>query len=76
VTKAFVRTFREINQSDVVSSGMFGDESSDQHPREWMKLVSICLEQVTAASMVAVLAQFYFLKQQLISCRFSTCLLL
>jgi len=35
LTKAFVRTVREIEHHDDVSSGIFVDESSDKNPHEW-----------------------------------------
>jgi hypothetical protein len=55
-TKAFVRTVREIEPQDVVSSGMFADEFPDKHPREWMKQAFITLEKATEAYMVEIIA--------------------
>jgi hypothetical protein len=74
-TKAFVRTVHEIEQHDVVSSGIFADEFPDKHPREWTKQALITLEEGTEAYMVVVIAVSHCLKQQLISCRYSICLL-
>jgi hypothetical protein len=34
-TKAFVRTVRNIEHHDVVTSGIFGNEFRDKGPREW-----------------------------------------
>ena len=73
-TKAFVRTVREIEHHDVVSSGIFADEFPEKHPREWTKQALFTLEEATEAYMVEVIAVSQCLKQQLISCRYSTCL--
>ena len=74
--KAFVRTVRDIEQHDVVSSGMFAHEFPDKNPREWTKQDFITLEEATEAYMVEVIAESHRYKQQQISCRFPTCLLL
>jgi len=74
--KAFVRTVREIEQHDVVSCGILVDEFGDKHPWEWTKKALNTLSEAMEAYMVEVIADSHFQKQQLISCRFSTCLLL
>jgi len=43
--------------------------------REWTKLALIKLAEATESYMVEVIAESHHYKQQLISCRFSTCLL-
>jgi len=48
-TKASVRTVREFEHHDVVSSGIFADESSDKHPREWTEQALITLEVAAEA---------------------------
>jgi len=58
-TKAFVRTVREIEHHDVVSSGIFPDELPDKRPREWTKQALITLEDATDAYMVEVTAEFH-----------------
>jgi len=57
--KAFVRTVREIEHHDVVSSGIFADEFPDKHLREWTKQALITLEEAMEAYMVEVTAEFY-----------------
>jgi len=59
LTKAFVRTVREIEHHDVVSSGIFADEFPDKRPREWTKQALITLEEATEAYIVEVTAQFH-----------------
>jgi len=73
---AFVRTVWEIEHHDVVSSGIFAGEFGDKRPWEWTKKASNIVAEATEAYMVEVIADFHFQKQQLIYCRFSTCLLL
>ena len=75
-TKALVCTVREIEHHDVISSGIFADEFGDKRPREWMKNAVNTSEEATEAYIVEVIADSHFQKQPLISCRFSTCLLL
>jgi len=58
-TKAFVRTVRDIEHHDVVSSGILADEFPDKHPREWTKQALITLEEATEAYMVEVTAEFH-----------------
>jgi len=58
-TTAFVRTVREIEHHDVVSSGMFADEFPDKHPREWTTQALITLEEAIEAYMVEVSAEFH-----------------
>jgi hypothetical protein len=76
LTKAFVHTVRKIEHLDVLSSGIFADEFRDLHPQVWTKQALINLEEATEAYLVEVLAKSCCYKLQLISCRFSTCLLL
>jgi hypothetical protein len=71
---AFVRTVRQIKYHDVVNSGILGDEFPEKYPCERMKQALITLEEATEAYMVDVIAKFHCWKQQLMSCRFSTCL--
>jgi hypothetical protein len=58
-TKAFVRTVREIEHHDVVSSGIFADEFPDKRPCEWTKQALISLEEATEGYMVEVTAEFH-----------------
>jgi len=58
-TKVYVRTVREIEHHDVVSSGIFVDEFPDKHPHEWTKLTLITSEEATDAYMVEVTAKFH-----------------
>ena len=58
-TKAFVRTVRESEHHDVVSSGILADEFRDKRPREWTKQALITLEEATEAYMVEVTAEFH-----------------
>ena len=74
-TKEFVCTVREIEHHDVASSGIFADEFRDKHLWEWTTQALITLEEATEAYMVEVIATSHCLMQQLISCRYSTCLL-
>ena len=39
-TKSFLRTFREIQQHDGVSSGIFTEQFGDKRPAEWTKQAS------------------------------------
>jgi len=73
--KPFIHIVHEIQHHDVVSSGIFADRFSDQHPWEWMKQALITLVKVTEADKVEVITTSHCLTQQLISCRNSTCLL-
>jgi len=74
--KVFVRTVPGIKHYDVVSRGILADEFRDNGPREWIKQASKTLEEATDSYMVEVIAKSSFQQQQLISCRFATCLLL
>jgi len=74
-SNAFVRTFREIEHHDVISSGIFAEQFRDKHSWGWTKQALITLEEATEAYMVEVIAASHCLTQQLISCRYSTCLL-
>jgi len=58
-TMAVVRTVREIQHPDVVSSGIFADEFSDKCPCEWTKQASIPLEEASEAYMMEVTAEFH-----------------
>jgi len=58
VDMAFVRTVREIEHNDAVSSGIFVDEFPDKRPREWTKQALITLEEATEAYMGVVTAEF------------------
>jgi len=74
-TKSFVLTVGGIERNDVARSGIFADGFCDKHPREWTKHALITLDEATEVYMVEVIAQSHCLKQQLISSRYSTCLL-
>jgi len=67
-TKAYVRTDCAIEHHGVVSSGIFGDEIPDKHPREWTKQDLINLQEPMKAYMIEVIATSHCLKQKLISC--------
>jgi len=73
-TKAFVRTVCGIKHSDAFGSGISAYEFRDRNPREGTKQALTLLEDATEVYMVEVLAESDMLMQQLISCRFSTCL--
>jgi len=74
--KECVHTVHKMEHYDVISPGIFGDEFADTHPHEWTKQSSTTLEETTEAYMVEIITDSHCFKQQLISCRFSTCLLL
>jgi len=74
-TNALVCTVCEIEHHDFVSSGIFADEFREKDTWEWTKQVLFTLEEATDACMVEVIAASHSLKQQLISCRYSACLL-
>ena len=73
---AFIRTVWEIKHYDVARSGKFAYEFPVKNLLEWMKQASITLEEATEAYTFEVIAESHRYKQQLISGRFSTCLLL
>jgi hypothetical protein len=73
-TKAFLCTVCESEHDVVVSSRILVDEFPNEHPQESTKKDLITLEEATAPYMVKVIAASRCLKQQLISCRYSTCL--
>ena len=75
-TKAFVRAVRELEHYDAASSGICADKFHDKGPREWTNQAPKNLEEAMEAYMVEVIAESSFKKQQQISCRSSTCLLL
>jgi hypothetical protein len=58
-TKAFVRTVREIEHHNVVSSGIFPDEFPDKRPHKWTKQALITSGEATEAYMVVVTAEFH-----------------
>ena len=74
-TMAFVPTVHEIEHHQVASSEIFTEEFFDQHHQEGMTQASITIEEVTDAYMVEVVAKCHFDTPQVISCRFSACLL-
>jgi len=75
-TKAFLRTVCEVEHHDVISCGMFADEFRDKGPLEWTIQALLTLEEATKMYMFEVIAKSSFQKQQLISCRLATSLLL
>jgi histone H3/H4 len=58
--KTFVRMVREIEQHDVISSGIFGDEFRDKGHREWTKQALKSLEEATESYMVQVISEALF----------------
>jgi len=74
-TKAFVCILRKIEHHDVVSAGIFKDEFHGKGPPQWTKQELITIEKAMEAYMVEVIATSHCVKQQLISCGYSTCLL-
>jgi hypothetical protein len=56
---AFVRTVRDIEHHDVLSSRIFSDRFPDKYPGEWIKQALITLEEATEAYMVEVTAECY-----------------
>jgi len=74
-TMAFVGAVREIEHPEVISSGIVAEEFPDKYPHGWTKQASISCEEAPEAYMVEVIAESHCGKQELISCRFSTCLL-
>jgi hypothetical protein len=58
-TTAFVRTIRQIEHHDVVSTGIFANDSPDKHPRQWMKQALIPLEEATEEYIVKVTAELH-----------------
>ena len=58
-TKELVRTVSEIEQHDVVSSGIFAYEFPDERPCESTKQALITLEEATEEYMVEVTAAFH-----------------
>jgi len=56
-TKSFVHRVREIEQHDVVSSGMLVDDFSDKNPRDWTKQALTTLRAATEAYMLEVIAK-------------------
>jgi len=59
LTKAFVRTVREIEHDDVACYGIFADKFSDKNPRKWTKQDLTTVEDATEAYMVEVMAESY-----------------
>jgi len=58
-TKAFVRTIREIEHHDAVSSAISADAFPDKYPHEWTKQALISLADATDEYMVEVTAEFH-----------------
>ena len=75
-TKAFVQTVKEIDHHDVVSSCIVAVMFRDMRPQQWTKKDLNTFEEATEAYVVEVIVDSHFQKLRLISCRFSTCLLL
>jgi len=73
--QAFVCTVCENEHHEVVSCGIFADEYPDKQPPDCMKQAWITSHEATEGYMVEVIAASHRLKQQLTSCRYSTCLL-
>jgi hypothetical protein len=57
LAKVFVRTVREIEHRDVVSSRIFADEFPDKHPHEWTKQALMTSVEATQEYMVEVTAE-------------------
>jgi hypothetical protein len=57
LTKALVLTVHEIEHRYVVSSGIVADELYDKHPRGWIKLVVITIEEAMEEYIVVVMAK-------------------
>jgi len=74
-TKPSVHTVSKNEHHEVVSSRMNTNQFRDKCLRDWTKKAVITLKEATEAYMVEVIAASQYLKQQLISCRYSTCLL-
>jgi len=55
-----VRTVREIDPQDAVSSETFAHKFPDNSPREWTKQAWKTLEEATESCMVVVKAEFHF----------------
>jgi len=58
--KAFIRTVREIENHDVVNSGIFVDEFSHKGLREWTKQGLKTFEEATESYIVEVIAESSF----------------
>jgi hypothetical protein len=59
-TKAYLRTVREIEHHDVVSSGIFVHEFGDNGPREWLKQALKIWEEAMESYVVEVIAKASF----------------
>jgi len=57
LTKEFIRTDREIEHHDVVSSGIFAHKFNDKNPREWTKQALTTLEDATEVYLADVPAE-------------------
>jgi len=55
--KGLVRTVREIEHHDVVSSGIFADNFRDKGPQEWTKQGLKTVEEAMESYMVKVIAK-------------------
>jgi hypothetical protein len=62
LTKALVLTVHKIKHRYVVSSGIVADEFHDKHPRGWMKLVVITIEEAMEEYTVVVIAKSHCYK--------------
>jgi hypothetical protein len=58
------RTASDIENWDLVSSGIIPDEVTDKNPREWTKQALITSEEATEVYMVEVVAKLHYYKQQ------------
>jgi hypothetical protein len=74
--KAPVLARHKIEHNDVGSPGNCMDEFGDNGPWEWKKQTLMTIQEATDWCMVEVLAESSFWMHQMISCKFSTCLLL
>ena len=73
-TMAFFSTAGEIEHDDVVSAMIFADNFGDMHPLECTKQALTTLLDALEVYIVGVIAESAMWMQQLISCRFSSCL--
>jgi len=75
-TKAFICKACQSEHHDYISCGIITEAVREQHAHEGTLQGLITLEEVMEAYIVGVVAKFHCSRQQLISCRVSTCLLL
>jgi len=74
LTKAFVRTFYKMKHQDDISTGIVADLFTDKRPQERTKQALTTLTDATKAYLIEVIAELHMYMQQLVSCRFPTCL--